>query len=77
MWVVGLDLVGIADAIRAIAVFFAVMVCAYAGLVLMTSRNPLQRAEWKEIVIGVFVGLSVIFIAPIISALLSGGNYCR
>ncbi|VVC03595.1 Uncharacterised protein [Candidatus Burarchaeum australiense] len=72
-----MDLTGMADTIRAIAVFFGVIVTAYAGFVLMTSRNPAQRAEWKEIVIGVFVGLSVIFLAPIVATLLSGGSYCR
>ena len=66
----------IAAAIRAVAVFFSVIACAYAGIVLMASRDPAQRAEWKEVLIGVFVGLSVIFLAPIVSALLSGGSYC-
>ncbi len=66
----------IAGTVKAIAVFFGVIVIAYAGLVLMTSRNPAQRAEWKEIVVGVFVGLSVIFIAPIVASLLGGGSYC-
>jgi type IV secretory pathway VirB2 component (pilin) len=71
-----MDLTEIAAAIRAVAVFFSVIVCAYAGLVLMTSRNPVQRAEWKEVLIGVFVGLSVIFLAPLVATMLSGGSYC-
>ena len=58
------------------AVFFGVIVAAYGGLVLMTSKNVFQRAEWKETLLGVFVGLSVIFLAPLVASLLSGGSYC-
>lgn len=71
-----MDITEIAAAIRTMAVFFGVIVAAYCGLVLMTSKNVFQRAEWKEILIGVFVGLSVIFLAPLVASLLSGGSYC-
>ena len=71
-----MDITEIATAIRTMAVFFGVIVAAYCGLVLMTSKNVFQRAEWKEILIGVFVGLSVVFLAPLVASLLSGGSYC-
>jgi len=74
--VVGVDLMEISAAIRTMAVFFGVIVAAYGGLVLMTSKNVFQRAEWKETLLGVFVGLSVIFLAPLVASLLSGGSYC-
>ncbi len=71
-----MDLMEISAAIRTMAVFFGVIVAAYGGLVLMTSKNVFQRAEWKETLLGVFVGLSVIFLAPLVASLLSGGSYC-
>jgi type IV secretory pathway VirB2 component (pilin) len=67
----------LSDSMRAVAVLLSVLVLAYAGVVLMTSQNPQTRNEWKEIAAGVFIGLSIIFLAPIISSFLGGGTYCR
>ena len=70
------DFSGIAASLKTLAVFFGVVVFAYAGLVLMTNQNPETRNEWKEIIAGVVVGLCILFLAPIISSALSGGSYC-
>jgi len=71
-----IDLSSIASALKTIAVFFSVIVLAYAGVVHMTSRDPVSRNEWKEIAWGVFIGLSLLFLAPILASALTGGGYC-
>jgi Na+-transporting NADH:ubiquinone oxidoreductase subunit NqrB len=71
-----IDFSGIALSLKALAVFFSVIVCAYAGFVLMTSENPETRNEWKEIIAGVIIGLCILFLAPIMAGLLTGGSYC-
>ena len=70
------DFGSIATSIKAISVFFGVVVFAYAGLVLMTNQNPETRNEWKEIIAGVVIGICILFLAPILAASLSGGSYC-
>jgi hypothetical protein len=67
----------IAASVKVVAVFLSTIVLAYGGLVVMTNPDPRTRNEWKEIAAGVFIGLAIIFLAPIISSLLSGGSYCR
>ena len=47
-----IDFGSIATSLKAISVFFGVVVFAYAGLVLMTNQNPETRNEWKEIIAG-------------------------
>jgi type IV secretory pathway VirB2 component (pilin) len=71
-----IDFGSIATSLKAISVFFGVVVFAYAGLVLMTNQNPETRNEWKEIIAGVVIGLCILFLAPIIASSLSGGSYC-
>jgi hypothetical protein len=71
-----LDLSQIADFIKGLAVVASVLIISYGGFVLMTSQDPNTRSEWKEILVGVFIGLSLLFIAPIIAQALSGGHYC-
>jgi hypothetical protein len=71
-----IDLLGIASAIKLIAVFFSVILLGYAGVVLITNTDPVARNEWKEIITGVLIGLSVLFLAPVISSALVGGGYC-
>ncbi len=71
-----IDLLAIASAIKLIAVFFSVILLCYAGVVLITNTDPVSRNEWKEIVTGVLIGLSILFLAPVISAALVGGGYC-
>ncbi len=76
MRVVKLALEAIADSIKLLAVLAGVLVTSYAGFMLITDTNPYTRNEWKEVILGVVVGLSVIFLAPWLSSALSGGNYC-
>jgi len=71
------DFSALADSVRIIATLVSVLVLSYAGFVLMTNQNPQTRNEWKEIAAGVFIGISLIFLAPIIASVLSGGTYCR
>jgi len=70
------DFVSLANSLKTLAVFFATLTIAYAGFSLATSRNPEAREQWKEIIAGVFIGLILLFLAPLIAAQLSGGHYC-
>ena len=70
------DFVSLANSLKTLAVFLATITIAYAGFSLATSRSPEQRNEWKEIIAGVFIGLCLLFLAPLITAQLSGGHYC-
>ena len=70
------DFASLADSLKTIAVFFATITIAYAGFSLATSRDAEKRNEWKEIVGGVFVGLILLFLAPLIAAQFTGGHYC-
>jgi len=72
----GFDFVGLANSLKTVAVLFAILSIAFAGFSLATSRNPAQREEWKEIIAGVFIGLILLFLTPLIAAQLSGGAYC-
>lgn len=72
-----IDFTAIASLIRLIAVAASVLVISYAGLVLATNRDPTTRNEWKEILIGVLIGISILFLTPIISTTITGGNYCH
>lgn len=71
------DFEGAAATLKALAVFFATIVIAYAGFTLLTSQDAQQREEWKEILAGVFVGLVLLFLAPLIASQFSGATYCR
>ena len=71
-----IDFSAIATSLKALAVFFGVVICAYAGFVLVTNQNPETRNEWKEIIAGVVIGLCILFIAPLLSSSLTGGTYC-
>lgn len=71
-----MGLESIADSIKLIAAFAGVLVIAYSGFMLITSRDPLVRSQWKEIILGVVIGLCIVFLAPWIASALSGGNYC-
>lgn len=70
------DFASLADSLKTIAVFFATITIAYAGFSLATSRDVEKRNEWKEIIAGVFVGLILLFLAPLIAAQFTGGHYC-
>lgn len=66
----------ISEGIKLLATVAGVLAIAYAGLMLATNTNPLARNEWKDMIVGVITGLSVIYLAPWLAAALSGGNYC-
>ena len=70
------NLLAAANTIKAFAVFFATITIAYAGLTLLTSKSVEQREEWKEVLAGVFLGLVLLFLAPLIASQLAGGHYC-
>ena len=70
------DFVSLANSLKTLAVFFATITIAYAGFSLATSRDAQQRKEWKEVIAGVFVGLILLFLAPLIAAQFTGGHYC-
>jgi hypothetical protein len=71
-----INITDVASAIKSIAIFFSVLILSYAGIILITSNDPVSRNEWKEIAKGVLIGLSVLFLGPIISSALTGGGYC-
>jgi len=71
------DFLELANTIKTFAVFFATITIAFAGFTLATSRNVQQREEWKEVIAGVFIGLILLFLAPLIASQLSGATYCR
>jgi hypothetical protein len=70
------DFVSLANSLKTLAVFFSTITIAYAGFSLATSTSPEQREEWKEVVAGVFIGLILLFLAPLIAAQFAGGHYC-
>ena len=71
-----LDLATMADYIKLIAMAAGVVVCGYAGLVLMVSSDTMERGEWKEILLGAITGLVILFLAPVIASAISGWKYC-
>ncbi len=71
-----MDFSAVADALKAFAVFFGVIVLSYAGFVLITNQNPEARNEWKEIAAGVIIGLCILFLAPLLASAFTGGTYC-
>jgi hypothetical protein len=66
----------ITDAVRLLAIIASILVISYAGLILLTSKDALVRAQWKDVILGVLLGLSIVFLAPIISTSLNRGSYC-
>lgn len=71
-----MGLESIADSIKLLATLTGVIMIAYAGLMLTASKDPIFRNQWKEVILGVIIGLCIVYLAPIISSVLSGGNYC-
>ncbi len=71
-----IDLSAIATSIKLVAVFFSVVITGYAGLVMATSGDPIARNEAKDIILAVLVGLSILFLGPVIASAFTGGSYC-
>lgn len=70
------DFALLANSLKTLAIFLATITIAYAGFSLATSRDAEMRNEWKEIIAGVFVGLILLFLAPLIASQFTGGHYC-
>jgi len=66
----------IADSIKTLAVLAGIIVISYSGFMLMTNTDPLQRGQWKDIILAVVIGLCIVFLAPLLASTLSGGSYC-
>ena len=73
---VNMDITQIAVFIKTFAVVLALGTVGYGGLVLMTSKDPEHRSRWKDTLLIVFMGLSMIFLSQMIAQLFSGGTYC-
>ncbi len=71
-----MTLQAIADSIKTLAAFAGVIVIAYSGFMLITSRDIYARAKWKQNIEAVVIGLSIVFLAPLLASFLTGGNYC-
>ncbi len=71
-----IDLSAIATSIKLVAVFFSVIIMGYAGIVIATSKDPYARNEGKEIIMAVVIGLSILFLGPVIASVFTGGGYC-
>jgi type IV secretory pathway VirB2 component (pilin) len=71
---VGLE--AIADSIKLLATLAGVIVISYSGLMLISSHDPIARNQWKEVILGVVVGLSIVYLAPLIASVFTGGSYC-
>jgi type IV secretory pathway VirB2 component (pilin) len=70
------DLEAIADGIKLLATLAGVVVVSYSGLMLMASQDPLIRNQWKEIILVVVVGICIVYLAPSLASVFSGGSYC-
>ena len=70
------DISSAAAMLRTFATVMAVIMASYAGFVLATSRDVQKRNEWKEVLAGIFVGIALLYLAPLIASQLSGGSYC-
>ena len=71
-----MSLESIADSIKLLATVAGIISIAYAGLMLTTSKDAYTRSQWKDVILGVIIGLCIVYIAPVISSMLSGGHYC-
>ena len=71
-----LSLESIADSIKLLATLAGIIVIAYAGLMLTVSKDALARNQWKEVLLSVIIGLCIVYIAPLIGSMFSGGHYC-
>ena len=71
-----MSLASIADSIKLLATVAGIIVIAYAGLMLTVTKSIHDKNEWKEVIIGVVLGLSIVYLAPVVSTIFSGGHYC-
>ena len=66
----------IADSIKLLATVAGIVMIAYSGLMLTVSQDSISRKQWKDVILGVIIGLCIVYLAPLISSMFSGGQYC-
>lgn len=71
-----IDLSQIASTLKLFGLVFSVFLIGYAGLEMQKSDDPIKRNDSKQIIVAVLVGLSILFIAPLVASYFIGGNYC-
>lgn len=71
-----MDIAAIADSIKLLATIAGTLVVSYSGFMLIISRDPIARNQWKEVILGVVIGLSIVYLAPIVASVFTGGSYC-
>ena len=71
------DFAAAAGTLKEFSVVLAVVMAAVVGLKLATTPEIRERGEWKEALAGVFVGLILLFLAPLLAAQFMGGSYCK
>ncbi len=71
-----MTLEAIADSIKLLATVAGIVMIAYSGLMLTISQDPIFRKQWKDVILGVIIGLCIVYLAPLIGSMFSGGHYC-
>ena len=71
-----MSLEAIADNIKLLATIAGIIMIAYSGLMLIVSQDPLSRKQWKDVILGVIIGICIVYFAPLIGSIFSGGHYC-
>jgi type IV secretory pathway VirB2 component (pilin) len=71
-----MSLESIADSIRLLATLAGIVMIAYSGLMMTMSQDQMMRKQWKDVILGVIIGLCIVYLAPLIGSMFSGGQYC-
>ncbi len=71
-----MSLQAIADSIKLLATVAGIVMIAYSGLMLTLSKDAVTRNQWKDVILGVIIGLCIVYLAPLIGSMFSGGQYC-
>ena len=71
-----MSLEAIAESIKLLATLAGIVTIAYSGLMLTISQDPISRNQWKDVLLGVIIGLCIVYLAPLIGSAFSGGRYC-
>ncbi|MBI5222824.1 TrbC/VirB2 family protein [Candidatus Micrarchaeota archaeon] len=71
-----MTLADIANDITMLSALAGIIMIAYSGFMLITTRDPAMKNQWKEVILGVVIGLCIVFMAPWLASVFSGGTYC-
>ena len=71
-----MSLEAIADSIKLLATVAGIVMIAYSGLMMTMSQDQMMRKQWKDVILGVIIGLCIVYLAPLIGSMFSGGQYC-